>query len=120
MLNEPVVAVYKGNGVIRLRQLPEGLHKEQELLVAILPIPVKHEVTDKTRPTPLTYFRALVSQLHHYEKKYNMSSEEFYEGFQSGAIQEGPFDYFDWRTLYDGYRQMQERFHFSRGPLADV
>jgi hypothetical protein len=29
-------------------------------------------------------------------------------------------DYFDWRILYNGYRRMQEQFHFSPEQLADV
>lgn len=120
MIKEPIVAVYEGKGIIRLREQPLELEKEQELLVTIVPIPVEYRDTDKTRPTPLAYFHQLVNKLCHYEEKYGMSSEEFYQRFQSGAIQERPFDYFDWRVLYDGYRRMQERFGFSRERLPDV
>jgi hypothetical protein len=120
MIREPIIAIYEGNGVVRLREQPPELQEEQELLVTIVPIPVGSQSTDKTRPTPLAYFHELVNRLRHYEEKYGMSSEEFYRRFQSGAIQEGPFDYFDWRILWDGYRRMQERFGFSRERLADV
>jgi hypothetical protein len=120
MFREPVTAVYKGDGVIRLRERPRDLQEEQELLVTIVPIPVGRETTDATRPTPSAHFRLLVNRLRHYEEKYGLSSEEFYQRFQSGAIQEGPFDYFDWRILCDGYRRMQERFGFSREHLADA
>ncbi len=120
MIREPLLAVYEGNNLIRLNQPPPGLklEKEQELLVSIVLMPVK--VADKTRPTPLAHFRQLVNELRQYESKYGMSSEEFYQKFQSGAIPEGPFDYFDWRTICDGYRYMQERFHFSREQSANV
>jgi len=120
MFREPITAVYKGDGVIRLRERPRDLQEEQELLVTIVPIPMEHQVVDRTRPTPLAYFHQLVNRLRRYEEKYGMTSEEFYQRFQSGAIQEGPFDYFDWRVLYDGYRRMQERFGFSRERLADA
>lgn len=120
MIQEPLIAIYKGNGVIRLREQPPELQEEQELLIAILPLPVDSRSTTKAPPTPPAYFRQLVSKLRRYEEKYGLSSEEFYRQFQSGAIQEGPFDYFDWRVLYDGYRRMQERFGFSRERLADA
>jgi len=111
--------VYEGKGIIRLRGHPPQLQEEQELLVTIVPIPLEHKV-DEARPSPMEYFRQVVSDLYHYEQKYGMTSEEFYQQFQSGALQEGPFDYFDWRVLYDGYRRMQERFGFSREQLADA
>ena len=120
MIKEPVLAVYEGDCLIRLAEPPKNLQKEQELLVTILPIPVQHKVAGRTRATPLEYFRQLVSKLRYYEEKYGMTSEEFYQGFQSGKIQEGPLDYFDWRILYNGYRRMQEQFHFSPEQLADV
>ena len=116
MVREPKVAVYKGNGVIHLREQPMELQEDQELLITILPLPA--DSSGKVLPTPLAYFRQLVNKLRHYEEKYGMSSEEFYRRFQSGTIQEGPFDYFDWRVLCDGYRRMQERFGFSREELA--
>ena len=53
------------------------------------------------------------------EEKYGLTSEEFYRQFQSGNLEEGPFDYFDWRVLYNGYRRMQDRFGFSREQLVD-
>ena len=118
MNGETMLAVYEGDHLIRLNQLPLGLKKEQELVVTLVPMPVK--VAGKARPTPLTYFRQLVNKLRRYEEKYGISSEEFQKGFESGAIPEGPFDYFDWRVLYHGYLHMQERFHFSRERLTDV
>jgi hypothetical protein len=117
MNKTPVRAVYKGNGIIQLYD-QRDLQNDQELLVTIMPIFVEQEITGEARPIPLIYFRQLVSRLRQYEEKYGMNSEEFYRQFQSGAIPEGSFDYFDWRVLYDGCRRMQERFGFSR--VADV
>lgn len=117
MIREPVTAVYEGKGIIRLRGHFPQLQRDQELLLTILPVPSK---TDKARPSPLEHFRQIVDKLRHYEQKYDMISEEFYRQFQSGSLQEGPFDYFDWRVLYDGYRHMQKRFGFSREQLAHV
>jgi len=75
----------------------------------IVPIPTESQ-SDEAQPSPLEYFGQIVDDLHHYEEKYGMTSEEFYQQFQSGDLEEGPFDYFDWRVLYNGYRRMQERF----------
>jgi len=118
MIREPITAVYEGKGVIRLRGHLPQLQEQQELLVTIVPIPLA--IVDEVRPSPTAYFRQIVNELRHYEQKYNMTSEEFYQQFQSGALQEGPFDYFDWRVLYDGYRHMRERFGFSREQLSDA
>ena len=120
MISESVMAVYEGKGVIRLREQPVQLQEDQELLITIVPLPKRCEGTDETRPSPEEYFYRIVKGLHRYERKYRMTSEEFYRRFQSGDIQEGPFDYFDWRVLYDGYRYMQDHFGFSRESLADA
>lgn len=113
MIDKSLVAVYEGEGVIRLREHPSHLQKDQKLLVAIVPLP-----TEREAPAPATYFRQLVAQLQRYEEKYGMTSEIFYKKFQSGEVKEGsaesPFDYFDWRTLYDGYQYMQAHFGLSR------
>lgn len=120
MISEPIVGVYEGEGVVRLREPTQQLQKGQELLVTIMPLPIKYKVVSETQPSPLAYFRQILSRLRHYEQKYRMTSKEFYQRFQSGSIQEGPFDYFDWRVLYDGYRYMQKRFGSSRGQLTDA
>lgn len=120
MIRESVIAVYEGKGVIRLREQPVQLQKDQELLITIVPLPKRQEALDETRPSPEAYFHQIVNGLHLYERKYGMTSEEFYRRFQSGDIQEGPFDYFDWRVLYDGYRYMQDHFGFSRESLSNA
>jgi len=112
MINETLVGVYEGEGIIRLHERPPQLQKDQELLVAITPIS-REQVVDAARPSPRVLFGQIISQLRHYEQKYGMRSEEFYQRFQSGTVQEEHFDYFDWRVLYDGYRHMQKRFGFS-------
>ncbi len=117
MIREPVTAVYEGKGLIRLHGYFPQLQKDQDLLLTILPVPHK---ADEARPSPWEHFCQIVDELRHYEQKYDMTSEEFYRQFQSGALQEGPFDYFDWRVLCDGYRRMQKRFGFSRERIADA
>jgi len=119
MISEPVTAVYKGEGIVRLHGHFPQLQENQDLLVTIVAIPPEHQA-DKTQPSPLEYFRQIVSKLHHYEQKYGITSEEFHRQFQSGVLPEGPFDYFDWRVLYNGYRHMQKRFGFSREQIADA
>jgi hypothetical protein len=118
MTDKSLVAVYEGEGVIRLRERPSDLQKDQKLLIAIVPLP-----TEREAPPSAAYFRQLVAQLQRYEKKYGMTSEVFYKKFQSGEIPEGPtespFDYFDWRTLYDGCQYMQAHFGLSREALTD-
>lgn len=123
MLREPVTAVYEGKGVIRLREHPPQLQEHQELLLTIVSIPLattEDSAVDEAQLSPKTYFLQIVNELRHYEQQFGMTSQEFYQKFQSGALQEGPFDYFDWRVLYDGYRYMQERFGFSREQLNDA
>jgi len=85
-----------------------------------MPLRKRRKATGEARPSPEAYFRQIVNGLHRYEQKYGMTSEEFYRRFHSGDIQEGPFDYFDWRVLYDGYRYMQDHFGFSRESLSDA
>ena len=119
MIREPIIAVYEGKGIIRLRGHLPQLQEDQDLLVTIVPIPMEHKA-DEARPSPLEYFRQIISDLCHYEQKHGMTSEEFYQRFRSGDLQEGPFDYFDWRVLYNGYRHMQKRFGFSREQLPDA
>ena len=119
LIREPITAVYEGKGIIRLRGHFPQLREDQDLLITIVSVPPEHQA-DETQPSPWEYFRQIVGELHRYEQKYDMTSDEFYRQFQSGALEEGPFDYFDWRVLYDGYRHMQKRFGFSRKQLADA
>lgn len=118
MVSKSLVGIYEGKGIIRLREQPQQLEENQELLISIVPLHQEDGDEDGTRPSPLTYFRQLVNRLSQYEQAYGMTSQEFYHQFQSGAIPEGPFDYFDWRVLYDSYQHMQQRFGFSREQLA--
>lgn len=118
MVSKSLLGVYEGKGLIRLREQPQQLEENQELLISIVPLPQAD--TDDARPSPLAYFRHIVSKLGQYEQEYGMASHDFYQRFQSGAIPEGPFDYFDWRVLYDSYQHMQKRFGFSREQLADA
>lgn len=67
----------------------------------------------KPRRSPFELFAEAVRQLRAYEDKYGMTSAEFYRKFQQGEIQEGPWDYFEWRSLYSGFRFMKKRYGFS-------
>jgi len=91
----------------------------QRPVVPIAPTPRTDEDVDDPRPSPLAHFRQIVNRLRHYEQTYGMPSDEFYRQFQSGAIPDGPSDYFDWRVLYDSCQHMQKRFGFSREQLAE-
>jgi len=68
-----------------------------------------------TRPpkTPRQLFTETVQRLQELEHKYGMNSQEFYERFQRGKIQEGLLDYFDWRVEYGTYLTLKKRFGFS-------
>ena len=120
MVSNSLVGIYEGKGIIRLREQPQQLEENQELLISIVPLHPGDGDEDGTRPAPLSHFRQLVDKLRQYEQAYGMTSQEFYQRFQSGSIPEGPFDYFDWRVLYDSYQHMQQRFGFSREQLADA
>lgn len=75
---------------------------------------------ERPRRTPFELFAETVRRLRELERKYGMSSAEFYEGFQSGRIPEGPLDYFDWRVEYGSYLRMKERFGFSEDQVTDA
>ena len=64
-----------------------------------------------TRPpkTPEGYLEDTIRSLRKYEKKYKMTSAEFYRRFQSGELGEGEMDYFDWRVEYNAYRRLKKR-----------
>ena len=120
MVSKSLVGTYEGKGIIRLREQPQQLEENQELLISIVPLHQEDADEEATRPSPLTYFRQLVNKLRQYEQAYGMTSQEFYQRFQSGSIPEGPFDYFDWRILYDSRQHMRQRFGFSREQFADA
>lgn len=45
--------------------------------------------------------RAQIRQtLHHYEQQYNMTSEQFYRQFSTGALGDAP-DYIEWAGFYE-------------------
>lgn len=52
------------------------------------------------------------------EEKYGMTSAEFYQRFQDGALPEGPEDYWEWRTRYKSALIMQERFGFGEAEFS--
>lgn len=68
--------------------------------------------------TPFELFTETVRRLRDYEDEYGMTSAEFYGKFQSGKIKEGPWDYFEWRSLYSGFRFMKKRHGFSEDEVS--
>ncbi|HEY67669.1 MAG TPA: hypothetical protein G4N97_05295 [Thermoflexia bacterium] len=75
-----------------------------------------------TRPsrTPAEYFAETVRILRRLERKYGMTSAEFYRKFQEGILQEGPTDYWEWRVRYKSFLTMRERFGFSEAEVVDA
>jgi len=71
---------------------------------------------ERPRRTPFELFAETVRRLRELERKYSMSSAEFYEGFQSGRIPEGPLDYFEWRALYGSLQRMKT--HLTSSPSS--
>jgi YD repeat-containing protein len=69
-----------------------------------------------TRPakTPEGYLARTTRALRRYEKKYGMSSAEFYRRFQAGELGEDERDYFDWRVEYNAYRRLKRRIANGR------
>ena len=47
--------------------------------------------------------------LRRFEKKYKMTSAEFYRHFQTGQLNEDELDYFDWRVEYNAFLRMKKR-----------
>lgn len=51
--------------------------------------------------------RHLEDKLRDFEKKYSLSSAEFYERFQKGNIGDDQ-DFFEWKALFESVREWQE------------
>lgn len=61
------------------------------------------------RKTRVEYLAETKRNLRQYEKKYKMTSAEFYRRFQSGKLGEDELDYFDWRVEYNAYLNLTKR-----------
>lgn len=59
-------------------------------------------------------FQTLVSDLEGFEAEFGMNSEDFYDAFQTGEIDEEREEYYEWRSKYSAYKHMHERFGLSR------
>ncbi len=71
----------------------------------------------KPRRTASELFVEVVHELRSFEKKYGMTSAEFYKKFQTGEIEEGPWDYFEWRGSYSSFLSMKKRYNFSEAEI---
>ena len=60
----------------------------------------------RPRKTRAGYRSETLRALRRYERKYKMTSAEFYRRFQTGELLEGERDYFDWRVRYNSYLRM--------------
>lgn len=94
--------------------------QDTDLVVAVLPRQDLEKIralrqfdaklAKKSRPkTPAQYLAETERKLRRYEKKYKMSSAEFYRKFQAAEIDEDEFDYFDWRVYYHAYKQLKKK-----------
>jgi len=61
-----------------------------------------------------------VHVLRRMEREYDMTSAEFYRRFQEDDLQEGPADYWEWRTRYRSFLTMQEHLSFSEAEIIDA
>jgi hypothetical protein len=72
----------------------------------------------KPRRTPFELFSEVVCELRTFEEKYGMPSAEFYKKFQEGQIDEGPWEFFEWRSSYSSMLFMKKRYGFSEGEVS--
>lgn len=101
-----------------------------EVVVLLLPkadydhvisvLKLKRLLPTQSPKTPHQLFNETVQRLQELEHKYGISSQEFYERFQTGKIEEGPLDYFDWRVEYGTYLTLKERFDSSENEGPDA
>lgn len=59
-------------------------------------------------------FDDLVTDLEAYETRFEMNSEQFYNQFQSGEIDDEREEFYDWRAKFSAYQNMNRRFGLSR------
>lgn len=62
----------------------------------------------------LDIFNLIVADLEEYESKFGMSSEYFYNAFNSSEISEESEEFFMWRHKYSSYKHMNKRFGLTR------
>ena len=58
--------------------------------------------------------KALQEQLTHFETRYHLRSDEFYQQFHQGKLGDAE-DYFEWSACYDMYKVVRERLHTLHG-----
>ncbi len=93
--------------------------EDANLVVAVLPeaeIDRLHalrkfgtRLPQKPRKTLAQHLAEVRRTLRRYEKKYKMSSAEFYRKFQAAEIDEDEVDYFDWRVEYGAYLRLKQK-----------
>jgi hypothetical protein len=128
-----------GNAFVAADDLLERVRKSGESLILSSPDPevmlllipkkdynqikdvlgLKHPVPTQPAKAPHQLFTETLQRLRELEHKYGISSQEFYERFQAGQIEEGPSDYFDWRVEYGAYLTLKEQFGFSEEKQSD-
>ena len=94
--------------------------EDSDLVVAVLPRQDLDKIhalrqfdatrVKKSRPkTPAQYLAETERKLRRYEKKYKMSSAEFYRKFQAAELDEDELDYFDWRVYFHAYNRLKKK-----------
>jgi hypothetical protein len=68
----------------------------------------KQLIPMRPRKTRAEYFAETQRTLRRYEKKYKMSSVEFYRRFQAAELPERE-EFFDWRVEYHAFLNMKKR-----------
>jgi len=69
----------------------------------------ENRLPQKPRKTLAQHLAETEQTLRRYEKKYKMSSAEFYRKFQAAEIDEDELDYFDWRVQYNAYKHLKKK-----------
>lgn len=67
-----------------------------------------HQLTgNRPRKSLAQHLAETTRTLRQYEKKYKMTSAEFYRRFQAGELSE-ELDFFDWRVQYNAYHNLKK------------
>ncbi|MDE3091840.1 MAG: hypothetical protein KGJ80_20910 [Chloroflexota bacterium] len=90
----------------------------EEMVVVVLPQrdyeqwrairEAKRRIPARPSKTLAEYLAETKRTLRRYEKKYKMTSAEFYRRFQAAELPEKE-EFFDWRVEYNAFRNMKKR-----------
>lgn len=72
------------------------------------------------RLSPRQVYNKMLAEIAEYETKYHMPTDRFVGDFESGIIEDDPFDYYKWRGAYYTLRSVEAKHGFRREVVADV